>query len=267
MQVLAVASAKGGVGKTTVSLNLALALAELGTRVVLVDTDPQGAVGLWLGGRLSERPGIADCLAGEADPSQCVVATRIVGLSLLPVGRIAPQETDAFSAAMLDGRRFRALLGELRARTDLVLVDTPCGFGGITMGVLRSATHLLAPIQAEAIALRSVPQLLGLLRDLRRDGASIELLGFVLTMLATELEASREVERDVREIAGPSLMLEPPLRRDPVFAEATAAGVPLKLLGPRSERATAAFEQLALGVRRRLVPKDASASGPFLEEM
>src|SRR5688572_31530360 len=100
MKTLVVASQKGGVGKTTLSLNLGLAFAEAGYRTLLVDTDPQGAIGLSLSKALTVRPGVADIVAGEVLLAEAIVRTKVEGFALLPVGRLAPHEVQSFSTAL-----------------------------------------------------------------------------------------------------------------------------------------------------------------------
>ena len=94
---LAIASQKGGVGKTTVALNLAVALAEKGRRTLLVDLDPQGGVGLSLAKGDAELAGLAELLMNQAEPTQAVMTTQLPGLRLLPRGRLDPTDVAATS--------------------------------------------------------------------------------------------------------------------------------------------------------------------------
>jgi len=252
MKSLVIASQKGGVGKTTLSLNLALSFARAGYRTALIDTDPQGAVGLSLSKSLTSRVGLADCIAGEAAVGDVLVSTRVEGFSILPVGTVSPAETQSFGTAMADGSRLRGVLDALASRFDLALVDTPCGFGGITAGALRACSHVVSPIQAEPIALRSVTQLLEMVKALGGQGQVAGVAGFVLSMLQTRDEASLQVARDVWEMFPRELLFDVSIPRDGVFLEATAAGVPVGLLRKPAPPVTHVFDLVASELARRL---------------
>ena len=264
MKTLVVASQKGGVGKTTLSLNLGLAFAEAGYRTLLLDTDPQGAIGLSLSKKLSDRPGLADVVAGEVVLPEAIVHTKVDGFALLPVGRLAPHEVHSFSSALADGRRLRGVLDNVERDYDLVLIDTPCGFGGITVGTLRACTHVISPIQAEPIALRSVTQLLEMIKALADDGNVARIVGFVITMLQNRDERSLGVAKDVWDMFPRDLLFDASVPRDPVFLEATAAGVPVGLLRRPAPAVTHVFELIAADVAQRMeLPPTRMSDGPL----
>lgn len=251
MKTLAIASQKGGVGKTTLSLNLALAFAEAGYRVALLDTDPQGAIGLSLSKKLATMPGLADVVAGEARLADALVHTKISGLSLVPLGRLLPQEVEAFSAALSDGSRLRAVVDQL-SDFDLVMLDTPCGFSGITVGALRACTHVVSPIQAEPIALRSVTQVLEMVKALADQGTVARVVGFVITMLQNDDTNSMMVAREIWDMFPRELLFDASVPRDSVFLEATAAGVPVGLLRHPAPPVTHVFHLIAADLATRM---------------
>jgi chromosome partitioning protein len=259
-----VASQKGGVGKTTVSLNLAHAFALRGHRTVLLDTDPQGAITHALGRRSGQLRGLASLLSEGGSASDLLVATRLRELRLLPLGPLPAADLDAFVGHMSQGVPLAQALVDLDGHFDLAVLDTPSGLSGVTGGVLRLASHLLCPLQAEPLALRSVDQVLELLALLRAQGLELELAGFVLSMVQSRDERSLDVAREVWGGFPPECVLETTLPRHPAFLEAAAAGVPLGLLGKHAPPLAGVFDQLASELEPRLgLQREAGDEGPI----
>ena len=252
MKSLVVASQKGGVGKTTTALNLAYAFVDAGFRVVLIDTDPQGAIGLSLSSKMASRPGLADLMAREADLDRALLKTKIPDFAILPIGQLAPAESQSFATAMTDGTHLSTVLSQLEGDYDLAVVDTPCGFGGITEGAMRAATHIVSPVQAEPIALRSIPQLLEMVRSLANDGVKARVIGFIITMLQSDDEQSMAVAREIADMFPPRLLFSAPIPRDRVFLEATAAGVPVAMLRRPAPPVTHVFQLIAADLAGRM---------------
>lgn len=242
---LTIASQKGGVGKTTVALNVAFALARRGWRTLIVDTDPAGAVGLSLTKRLAEAPGLAEYLSRTQALSKVVVQTKLRELSVLPVGRVVPDEAMGFESLLADGGVLRHMMGELSNRYDVVVFDTPSGFGGATLGAMAASRYVLCPVQAEPIAARSVLRTLDLVGSLRQRGIDIDLLGFLVTMLQASDGSSRAVADELARSLPPELMMQTSIPRDASFLEASAAGVPVGLLRRRAPPSALVFDQLA----------------------
>lgn len=252
LKSLVVASPKGGVGKTTVSLHLGFAMAERGYRTLLVDCDPQGAIGLSLSRKLTAAAGFNEYVRGEQSLDQVTIRTRVENFHLVPIGQLSPIDTELFSGALSTGEHMYRLLDEAAADYDLVLIDTPCGFGGITVGALRMATHVLSPIQAEPIALRSITQLLELVQSLREQDCTVEVAGFLVTMLQLRQSESYGVAQEVWERFPQRLLFDAHVPRDPVFLEATAAGVPVGLLRRPPPPVTHVFDLVAAELEGRL---------------
>ncbi len=251
MNAIAVVSQKGGVGKTTTALNTAYALASRGWKTLLVDTDPQGGIGLSLN-RHRPTSGLTAFVAGTATFEQALLHTRLPELDLVPIGPLAMKDAQQLAAQLADGRDLRRLRSEATGRYELIVLDTPAGFTGITFGSLRSADWVLSPFQAEPAASRSFPQLLETIGAVREQGGSIRMLGVVLTMLQVRNRHSLDVANEAWGKLSKSLLFEATVPRDGAFLEASAQGLPLGLMRKKHPAMSAVFDELAQEIEARL---------------
>ena len=251
-----IASPKGGVGKTTLALNLAHALARRRWRVLLVDTDPQGGIGLSLGGSTTQRAGLADVVLRDAEAKDVVMQTREERLGIAPRGHLSPIDIADYAAAMASGSALGRWLDEVAAETyDIVLIDTPSGLGPVTVGALRASDGVVMPLQAEPLAGRALTQLLELLRSLAESEQGVELLGVVLNMLMTRQSESLDVAQESWRLLPDDLVFQAAVPRHAQFLEASAAGVPLALLRRVPPPLAAIFDQLAGELEIKLADK------------
>src|SRR6478672_7343873 len=125
MHVIAIASQKGGVGKTTISLNLGLALARAGNRTLILELDAQGSLGLSLGLSDRARPGIAEILTGAETLESVITKTRDPQLHVLCVGRVDPTTVSGFEEALSRSNAIPSMLAALERDFDIVVVDCP----------------------------------------------------------------------------------------------------------------------------------------------
>ncbi|MBL8600515.1 MAG: ParA family protein [Myxococcales bacterium] len=243
-QRIAVASQKGGVGKTTVALHLALAFAERGHPTLLVDLDPQGGIGHVLAKGDSALPGLADQLMGVVTPAEAVCHTRVPGFSLLPRGRLDPTEVVEFELALRSPGVLASALEAHEEEYDYVVLDTPSGLGMITRAALTAAHWALLPIQALPLGVRSVSQVLRVVEHVAAtDNPKLRLLGILPTMAERQKEPSQAVMNDLW--SGFDGVLDTVIPRADVYAEASLRGLPIGFMGGRPSPEARRFDALA----------------------
>jgi chromosome partitioning protein len=250
--VLCVANQKGGVGKTTTTVSLAAALAQLGARVLIVDLDPQGNATTGLGLRAEEGdPGTYRVLVEAMPVADARTPTEVDGLDVIPSSiDLAAAEVElvsAFSREML----LRRSLEPIRDEYDVVLIDCPPSLGLLTVNALVAADQVLVPIQCEYYALEGVGQLMRTVRlvgdNLNRD---LELGGVVLTMFDGRTNLSQQVVDEVRAYFG-ERAFQTVIPRTVRLSEAPSFGQPITVFDPHS-RGSRAYQRLAGEVADRL---------------
>src|SRR3954466_2499168 len=240
--IYAIATQKGGVGKTTTAVNVAACIAEAGYDALLVDIDAQANATVGLGLAKDLRPGIYDVLSGDATLEEAVRPTDVPGLSLVPAGpdlaganvelpRIAGSET-----------RLREALAGVHERYAFTLLDCPPSLGPLTVNALVAADRVIVPVQTEYFALEGLAGLLdtlGLIKE--RLNPRLTIAGMLLTMHDARTRLARDVEREVREHF-PSLVFDTVIPRNVRIGEAPSFGRAVIHHDPHCAGADAYFE-------------------------
>jgi len=237
--VIAMCNQKGGVGKTTTTINLGAALAETGRKVLLVDFDPQGSasVGLGVNPHTLERTIYNLLLSRTLDPSDIIVPTGVENMDILPANiDLSAAELQLVSEVARE-QTLKRVLDRQRSDYDMILIDCAPSLGLLTVNALTAADKVLTPLECEFFALRGIALLTDTVNKVKdRLNPDLEMLGILGTMFDARTLHSREVLDRAVEAFGETVF-HTVIRRTIKFPETTVAGEPITTYAPASSGA------------------------------
>jgi chromosome partitioning protein len=254
-RIISLCNQKGGVGKTTTSVNVGAALAEYGRKVLAIDFDPQGALSAGLGVLTHDAPTIYDLLLGTLkDPNEAIQHTSVEGLDIIPANiDLSAAEVHLVSEVARESILAR-VLRKVSDQYDVILIDCQPSLGLLTVNALTASHGVLIPLECEYFALRGVALLVETIDKIRdRLNPAIVLDGILATMYDPRTLHSREVLERVVETFGDKVF-ETVIGRTVKFPDATVSGKPITQFAPEHSSAKS-YKQLA----RELVARGAIA--------
>jgi chromosome partitioning protein len=244
-RIVALCNQKGGVGKTTTSINLGAAVAEYGRRVLAVDFDPQGALSAGLGVKTHDVTTIYDLLLSNSkDPFEAIQHTSVPGLDVIPANiDLSAAEVHLVNEVAREQILAR-VLRKVAGQYDLILIDCQPSLGILTVNALTAAHGVLIPLECEFFALRGVALLVETIEKVKdRLNPVLELDGILATMFDSRTLHSREVLERVVDAFG-DRVLETVISRTVKFPDASVAAIPITQFASEHP-ASLAYRQLA----------------------
>ena len=205
--IITVANQKGGVGKTTTTINLAAAVANKGFKTLLIDLDPQANSSMsYVDVRQVEKSMFDVLVSEELGIREVIVPTPVENLSLAP-SRIALAKLESKLIGEIDGHyRLKDRIAEVINEYDYVFIDTPPTLGMITVNALVASTHVLVPIQSSYFALEGTDDLLETIEKIKsRPNPNLQLLGVVITMHDKRTTLSKDIHDQIQQVFGDRL--------------------------------------------------------------
>ncbi len=237
-KVVSIANQKGGVGKTTTSINLSTILAKKGKKVLMIDADPQGNASSGVGiDREEIEVSVYDALINDVSIDDIVKKTNVKNLSICPSNiNLAGAEVELVSM-MSREHRLKEKLDEVKENYDFIIIDCPPSLGLITLNAFTASDSVLIPVQCEYYALEGLGQLLNTISLVKKHlNKDIEIEGALLTMYDIRTNLSNQVVKEVKKYFNDKVYKNV-IPRNVKLSEAPSYGMPISVYDPRSKGA------------------------------
>ena len=254
-KVIAIANQKGGVGKTTTSVNISAILAKKGRKVILVDGDPQGNATSGLGVDKNVENSLYDILVNEVDINETLQDTCIKNLKVCPSNvNLAGAEVELVNL-MYREQRLKEKLDEVKDDYDYIIIDCPPSLGLITLNAFTAADSVLIPVQCEYYALEGLGQLINTINLVKKHlNKNLAIEGAVLTMYDMRTNLSNQVVREVKRYFDDKVY-KTVIPRNIKLSEAPSYGMPITIYDATSKGARC-YEKLAREIVKANEKKD-----------
>jgi chromosome partitioning protein len=249
-KIITIASQKGGVGKTTIALNLAYSLGKLGNRVLLIDGDPQGGIAIASNLRGETKLGLIDLMKNNCKPEEIMKATRDDSMHIVGIGQLEPEDVFVLEEEARSGS-LAMMIQSLTKGYDYIVIDSPAGVGGIVSSIMSISHSAMMVVNCRSISLKTIPIFLKLMREIKaKQNPGLELEGVVINMLNRENGLENQILDQIRQSLPSDALFRTIIPYEDYYEKASLHAVPVALM-PKGLVAAKPFFELALELKVR----------------
>jgi len=265
-KIITIASQKGGVGKTTTTLNLGFSLTRFGSKVMLIDGDPQGGMAIASNLIKQTQNGLIHLLKDEVKAEDVIFSTRDRTMGVVGLGNLQPDDVILLENEARSGT-FGMLLQSLSKSYDYVLIDSPSGVGGIPASLLSVSDSVLIVVNCRVLALKTIPLLLRLIKSIKANhNSKLDLEGVVISMFNEKSKVEQQILGEIRKVFPPQAFFQSIVPFNEYFEEASMHSVPVALM-PDGLKLARPYVEIAMELKEKDAKQKINRGGQGDEEI
>lgn len=248
-KIITIASQKGGVGKTTTALNLGYSLGRFGARVVILDSDPQGGIGISTNLKKVTSLGLINFLQGTTEVKDIVKYTKDRTMAIVGIGTDKPEDVLLLEKEAQNGNLGKSI-STLAENVDYVIIDAPAGIGGLVNALFKASSSILIVLNSRILTLKTLPIILKMLTYSQKDNPDLRLEGIIFTMMNKDNKDEIRMYKEFKKTFPEEVFFKTIIPHDSLFEKASFKSIPIGLLRG-GQKAARPYLDLAMELKER----------------